>query len=293
MINIGIIIIDKELKVYKWNRWMEIHSKIPAEKITGFPLFSFFPDLNNPRFLRNFKSVLTFGNFAFFSQKLHQYLFPFQAANSLGSNFKYMRQSCTMGPLRDDNNVIRYAYIMVQDVTDIAAYEQKLLEMSIRDGLTGVYNRRYFETRLEEEFERHKRYTRPFSIIMQDIDHFKKVNDTYGHPCGDYILKAFASMIVSSIRKVDIFARYGGEEFCCLLPETRLDSAMKLAEFLRKKIERNIFIFNNTEIRITISQGIAELKTEMGAAEALLREADHALYEAKESGRNKVVKMKD
>lgn len=95
-----------------------------------------------------------------------------------------------MGPLRDDNNVIRYAYIMVQDVTDIAAYEQKLLEMSIRDGLTGVYNRRYFETRLEEEFERHKRYTRPFSIIMQDIDHFKKVNDTYGHPCGDYIFKS-------------------------------------------------------------------------------------------------------
>lgn len=87
MINIGIIIIDKELKVYKWNRWMEIHSKIPAEKITGFPLFSFFPDLNNPRFLRNFKSVLTFGNFAFFFAEITSVPFPFSSREFAGIKF--------------------------------------------------------------------------------------------------------------------------------------------------------------------------------------------------------------
>jgi diguanylate cyclase (GGDEF)-like protein len=293
MVNIGIVILDRDMNVYKWNRWMEIHSKIPAEKIIGLPLFSFFPDLNNARFIRNFKSVKTFGNFAFFSQKLHQYLFPFRATNFLGSNFKYMRQSCTMGPLRDERNVIQYVYIMVQDVTDIAAYEQKLVEMSVRDGLTGIYNRRFFETRLEEEFERHKRYSRSFSIIMQDIDFFKSVNDTYGHQCGDFILKSFASLILANIRKVDIFARYGGEEFCCLLPETKLDSAVKLAEFLRSKVENHVFQFNHTEIKITISQGVAELEKDIKSAESLLRKADDALYEAKNGGRNRVVKMKE
>ncbi len=289
MVNVGIVILDKELKVYKWNRWMEIHSKISAQEIIGASVFDFFPNLKNPRFLRNVKSVLTFGNFAFFSQKLHKYIFPFKANNSLGTDFKHMRQSCTMGPLRDENNRIQYVYIMVQDVTDVAAYEQKLIEMSIKDGLTGVYNRGFLENRLAEDFERHKRYMRPLSIIMQDIDFFKRINDTYSHPCGDYVLKNFASLIVSTIRKVDIFARYGGEEFCCVLPETGIESAKKLAEHLRKKIENEIFRFNETEIKITISQGVAELKKETVSGEELLRRADDALYEAKETGRNKVV----
>jgi len=289
MVNVGIVILDKELKVYKWNRWMEIHSKISAQEIIGVTIFDFFPEMKNPRFLRNVKSVLTFGNFAFFSQKLHKYIFPFKASNSQGTNFIHMRQSCTMGPLRDENNRIQYVYIMVQDVTDVAAYEQKLIEMSIKDGLTGVYNRRFLESRLAEEFERHKRYLRPLSIIMQDIDFFKGINDTYSHPCGDYILKTFASLIGSTIRKVDIFARYGGEEFCCVLPETGLESATKLAEHLRRKVEDEIFRFNETEIKITVSQGVAELKKETVSAEELLRRADDALYEAKETGRNKVV----
>ncbi len=293
MVNIGIVILDKDLKVCKWNRWMEIHSKIPREKIVGKSVFTFFPDLNTPRFLRNFKSVVTFGNFAFFSQKLHQYLFPFETTEALGTSFRYMRQSCAMGPLRDEKNVIQYAYITVQDVTQLTAYQQKLKDLSIRDSLTKIYNRRYFEKRLEEEFERHKRYSGTFSIIMQDIDYFKNVNDTYGHQAGDYVLKTFASLIVSNIRKVDIFARYGGEEFCCLLPETGLESAMNVAEFLRARIESNIFQFRDTPIRITMSQGVAELQEGTVSAESLLQKADNALYEAKRSGRNQVIRIEN
>ena len=227
MINTGIVILDKDLKVYKWNQWMEIHSKIPTDQIIGSSLFTFFPNLNTSWFLRSFKSVFSFGNFLFFSQKLHRYCFPFNAVNILGLNFEYMQQSCTMGPIRDENNQIKYIFITVQDVTEIAAYEAKLVEMNIKDGLTEIYNRRYLEVRLKDEIKRAKRYSRPISLVMIDIDFFKKVNDAYGHQCGDYVLKAFSTLISSIIRKTDIFARYGGEEFCCVLPETCLSMAME------------------------------------------------------------------
>ncbi len=289
MVNIGIVILDKDLHICNWNRWMEIHSRIRRNEIIGALLFDFFPHLDTPRFMKNFKSVATFGNFAFFSQKLHNYLFPFEVTSQWGSEFDHMQQSCTMGPLRDDNNVIRHIYIMVQDVTEVTSYEQKLLEMNMRDGLTGSYNRRYMEFRLQQEYERYQRYARPFSIIIQDIDFFKKINDTHGHLAGDAVLKAFTDLIVSSIRKVDIFARYGGEEFCCLLPETDLKNAATLAQILRKKVEKRIFRFNDTGISITISQGVAELNSAVTSPDSLLKRADEALYEAKRAGRNRVV----
>ncbi|MFH2065496.1 MAG: sensor domain-containing diguanylate cyclase [Pseudomonadota bacterium] len=288
MLDVGIMILDSDLKVFKWNRWMATHSKILPEKIVGKSIFEFFPDLNAPWFLRNCKSVFTFGNFAFFSQKLHKYCFPFKAYNTLGSDFDYMQQSCTVGPLRDDNNRINYIYITVQDVTEVAAYEKKLINLNTRDGLTGIFNRRYLETKLEEEFDRHIRYNRPLSLIMLDIDHFKEVNDNYGHQAGDFILKSLATLIDERIRVVDIVARYGGEEFCCLLPETTAESALALAEFLRMGVEAEIYHFKDKSIKITISQGVSDLNSNVDTAEMLLKLADDGLYEAKRAGRNKV-----
>lgn len=293
MLDAGIVILDRDLNVFKWNRWMTTHSKIKPEEIVGKPLFSFYPDLNTPWFLRNCKSVFAFGNFAFISQKLHKYCFPFKSYyNTLGYRFDYMQQSCTVGPLRDEDNEIRYIFINVQDVTEIVAYEQKLIEMNTKDGLTGIYNRRFFEPRLIEEFERHKRYDRPMSLVMLDIDHFKEVNDTHGHQAGDYILKSLSDFIGERIRNVDIFARYGGEEFCILLPETHLDAAQMLAEQIRKQIESEIFQFKKIDIKITVSQGLATLLREVENAEVLLKMADDALYDAKKAGRNRVVLMR-
>jgi diguanylate cyclase (GGDEF)-like protein len=200
-----------------------------------------------------------------------------------------MQQSCTVGPLRDENNDIQYIYINVQDVTEIVAYEQKLIEMNTKDGLTGIYNRRFFEPRLLEEFERHQRYERPMSLIMLDIDHFKNINDTHGHQAGDYILKSLTGFIAERIRNIDIFARYGGEEFCILLPETSIEAALLLAEEIRKQIGTTVFQFKKTEIRLTVSQGVAALVRRVANAEALLKMADDALYEAKKLGRDKVV----
>ncbi len=292
MLDAGIVVLDRDLNVFKWNRWMSTHSKISAEEIVGKPLFDFYPELNKSWFLRNCKSVFTFGNFAFISQKLHKYCFPFKSYyNSLGYRFDFMQQSCTLGPLRNDSNEIQYIYITIQDVTEIVAYEQKLIEMNIKDGLTGVFNRRFFEPRLEEEFQRHRRYNRSLSLIMLDIDHFKHINDTYGHQAGDYILKSISLLVEKKIRNVDIFARYGGEEFCCLLPETSLDSAKVVAENIRKQISDETFHFKDKEIRLTLSQGVASLAKDIESAEALLKKADDALYAAKNTGRNKVVAL--
>lgn len=293
MIDAGIVILDRDLNVFKWNRWMSTHSKIPAEEIVGKSIFSYYPELNTAWFLRNCKSVFTFGNFAFISQKLHKYCFPFKSYyNTLGYRFDFMQQSCTVGPLRDENNEIQYIYITIQDVTEIVAYEQKLIEMNIKDGLTGVYNRRFFEPRLAEEFQRHRRYFRSLSLIMLDIDHFKNINDTYGHQAGDSILKNLSRFVEDRIRNVDIFARYGGEEFCILLPETSLDSANVLAENIRRQLEMEVFHFKEIDIQITVSQGVATLTKLIESAEQLLKMADDALYEAKKTGRNKVVLSK-
>jgi len=177
-INIGIVILDRDLKVLGWNRWMEIHSGIPADEIRNTSIFDTYPHLNNPKFTRSCKSVYSFGNFCFFSQKLHHYLFPFKTTCYSEASFEYMQQSCAMGPLRDEDNQIKNLFIYVQDMTEVAAYEQKLVQINMKDGLTGIFNRRFLETKLAEEFNRHKRYGGVFSIIMFDIDNFKKVNDT-------------------------------------------------------------------------------------------------------------------
>jgi diguanylate cyclase len=288
-VNIGLVILDEDMKVGYWNRWMESHSGISAERITGACLFDFFPDLNTPKFLRGSRSVLAFGNFSYFSQKLHRFLFPFRPESSFESRFDLMQQSCVMGPLRDENGSVAALYLTVQDVTELAAYEHRLLEMNMRDGLTGIYNRRFLESRLADEFERYVRYSREFSVVMLDIDFFKKVNDTYGHQCGDLILKNVSSTISSMIRKTDFLARYGGEEFCCLLPETTLESAGILAERFRAAIASMKHLYQEFEIGVTISLGVSAAGKGAATCDEFLKKADDALYTAKRTGRNRVV----
>ena len=293
MIDVGIVILDKDLKIYKWNRWMELHSRITSGEIIGHCIFDFFPNLNNPRFLKSYKSVLTFGNFCFFSQKLHHYLFAFKPVSSFSSKFKYMQQNSTMGPLRNENNSIQYIYITVQDVTEIAVYEQKLLEMNTMDSLTGAYNRRFLEARLKDEFERHRRYFKPFSLIMLDIDFFKKVNDTHGHQCGDFIIKSVSSQIASIIRKTDILARYGGEEFVVVLEGLSgiHAEACSMAEHVARKIQKSInrpYLFEDYEHYSSPSIGIAMFCDHSVNVEEIIQQADAAMYLSKKAGRNTV-----
>jgi diguanylate cyclase len=288
MINLGLVILDGDLRVVHWNRWMTLHSSLAPDMVAGRPIVALFPNLDTARFRRNCKSVLAFGNLCFFSQKLHHYLFPFKPETTLYGQFEFMQQSCTMGPLRDEDGHINYLYIAVQDVTEVAAYQQRLTEMNERDALTGVYNRRFLENQVQEEIERWRRYHRPFSVIFLDLDHFKRLNDNHGHHCGDLVLKAVAQAVAGRIRRTDYFARYGGEEFCCLLPETELAAALHLAESLRALIATQEVRCEGASVRITASLGVASAAGADDPA-SLLRRADQELYRAKTEGRNRVM----
>jgi diguanylate cyclase len=289
MVDIGLVILDRDLHILHWNRWMELHSSISPDKIVGSSLYTVFPNLKRPRFLNGCKAVLAFGNFCFFSQKLHQYLFPFKPISSFDAQFEYMQQNCTMGPLRNAQGEVEYVFIAVHDVTETVNFERKLMAMNLIDALTGINNRRSLEMHLKNEYDRYKRYGRPLSLIMFDIDHFKRVNDTHGHQCGDHILITIAALIQNAIRSEDLLARYGGEEFCCLLPETSLDAAMILAERFRSRIDKNIFYCQEIQLNLTISLGVSTASAETATPELLLKKADEGLYAAKESGRNRIV----
>jgi diguanylate cyclase (GGDEF)-like protein len=161
---------------------------------------------------------------------------------------------------------------------------EKFKILSETDRLTELYNKGKFNEVLQNEIERAKRYKRPLSLIIFDIDHFKKINDTYGHKVGDEVLKELAKLIRKNIRKFDFAARWGGEEFVILAPETDIEGAKNLAEKLRKEVEKHKFLQVN---KVTISLGVAQYNFEESPEEFVVR-ADLALYKAKEGGRNRV-----
>lgn len=169
--------------------------------------------------------------------------------------------------------------------------KNKLLRtLSITDSLSGLYNHRYFQKRMKEEFLRAKRYDLPLSCLMIDIDDFKKVNDTYGHQVGDRTIVEFAGILNSSIRTIDIAARYGGEEFAVLLPQIEIEGAKNVAERFRKNVESHAFLRTDKSFNITASIGVASYPNDdMKSDEDLLKIADNSLYRAKNIGKNKVV----
>jgi diguanylate cyclase len=156
------------------------------------------------------------------------------------------------------------------------------------DFLTKIANRRAFETRLQEEFERAKRYQSVFTLLMLDIDHFKKVNDIYGHMAGDQVLQLVAQVIEDQTRFNDFVSRYGGEEFAVLLPESTLDQGRYVAEKIRHAVENTSLLYANTKIKVTVSAGVGEVDTGNDTPGTLIDRVDAALYQAKRNGRNRV-----
>ncbi|ATB33131.1 GGDEF domain-containing protein [Melittangium boletus] len=168
------------------------------------------------------------------------------------------------------------------------AYHDEIYRLTTMDGLTQIYNRRYFEEALEREVSRSRRYERSLALVMFDVDHFKLVNDRHGHLAGDYVLKQLASTLRTRIRREDVFARYGGEEFGMLLPEVDLSGAVTLADKARRLVDKQRFEFDKNVIPVTISLGVAVLEPSHRDLVDLKRAADGKLYEAKATGRNRV-----
>jgi diguanylate cyclase (GGDEF)-like protein len=169
------------------------------------------------------------------------------------------------------------------------SYHEEIYRLTTIDGLTQVFNKRYFVETLEREIGRAQRYRRELSLIMFDIDNFKKINDAYGHLAGDHVLKQLASVIKARIRREDILSRYGGEEFTIILPEIDRGNALSFADKIRTLVERTVFRFEETDIPVTISIGVASIAAELKEPHDFIRVADTNLYEAKSQGRNRVV----
>ncbi len=168
-----------------------------------------------------------------------------------------------------------------------ALYHEEIYRLTILDGLTGVHNKRFFLEFLEREVARALRHARPLTLVMLDLDHFKEINDTFGHLAGDAVLKRVAQAIGGRVRRDELLARYGGEEFAVVLPETDLEGALTFAEKVRSEVERSKFSFDGQDIRVTVSVGVSILRSG-DDSEALIAAADAELYRAKREGRNRV-----
>jgi len=182
--------------------------------------------------------------------------------------------------------ILKFTY---HDHLDVS-FQQQMIDAALRDGLTKAFNKRYFLSRLETEIAYAKRHRAPLSLVMFDVDHFKRVNDTFGHLAGDYVLTKISKLTMNTVRTEDVFARYGGEEFGVICRGVTLGNAGILGERLRSAVETERFEHEGTRMQITISVGVAaspDLPVE--TPEQLIAAADEALYQAKRTGRNRVL----
>ncbi|SAK60000.1 GGDEF domain-containing protein [Caballeronia pedi] len=295
-VGFGIFVLDRDLNVLMWNRFMQDHSGKTAEQVTGKSIFASFPELPRVWLTRKIESVFQLGSFAFSSWEQRPYLFKFDHDRPITGGVDFMQQDCTFMPLTLEREV-RAVCVTISDATHASMMQRardeavaKLQEFADRDGLTGIANRRYFELRLRDEFSRWQRYGGELSMLLFDLDHFKRINDDLGHLVGDTVLRVMAERVAKSVRVQDVFGRFGGEEFALLLPCTPFEDAMIVAEKVRRAICETPIDVQGAPVPVTASVGVARARTEVTSSyEALINEADAALYTAKREGRNRAV----
>lgn len=292
-LDVGLVVLDRDCQVQVWNSFMENHSGRRPDQVIGQQLFELFPDIPPDWFRRKAQSVFHLESRAFVTWEQRPYLFRFKNYRPITGAAEFMYQNVTFVPLVSLDGKVDHVGLIVYDVTDMAVHKQELQQANQHlkrlnrvDHLTQLYNRGTLEECLEREYLRSRRTFQSCSLLMFDIDHFKKVNDTYGHQAGDEILQATAATAKEAIRNTDIAARYGGEEFCIILIDTNAKEAQLVTERLRRNIADQSLCYKGQEIRWTISSGIAELTELMEDHRQWLECADQALYQAKRGGRN-------
>ena len=298
-IGVGLFILNRDYEIVLWNEFMAVHSGRPAESVLGGNLFKLFPELPERWMKQKLRSVFLLNTPAFTSWEQRPYLLRFPHNRPITGGVDCMRQNLTFLPLKDDDEDVRFVCVTVFDVTDESLLQerlhqtsQRLEELSVRDGLTGLYNRRHLEDCLSTEFVRVHRHGGTLSFLLLDIDHFKRLNDTYGHQAGDEALIHLANVIREVLRGDDMCGRYGGEEFALLLPNTDLDGAVKVGERLRAQLAAAPCQYKDLSLPFTISIGAATWRDgeqQANDPETLTKHADLALYRAKESGRDQVL----
>lgn len=291
--DIGIVVLDKNFEVEIFNRFMQVHSGIGPEAAIGNSIFDLFSYLDDEWFKRRVNTVFQLGIPVYTTWEQRDNVFDFALKLPIHHETRFMFQNTTFVPLHSATDEVTKVGIVVYDVTETAVNRSKLeeardqlLSLSRTDRLTSLLNRGYWEERLNDEFRRHKRNKSNVSLVMFDIDHFKKINDSYGHQLGDEAIRAVSRTMLDNSREIDVCGRYGGEEFVVILPDTDIDGAIVYCERLRKSIELLTVEFNGQSVQFTVSLGIALLDDQLKSATDWLIGADKALYQSKEGGRN-------
>jgi diguanylate cyclase (GGDEF)-like protein len=294
-IEVGILAVDRDLRVVVWNRFLEAHSGRNASEVVGRPIFDTFPDLPRRWLERKVHSVIVLKNFSFTSWRQRPYLFKFRHHRPITGGIDEMRQDCTFLPVMGNDGEVSAVCVTILDSTETCLYQTKLeeamaviAEHSVRDALTGAYNRRKLQDQLSVELARAVRYGRSLSLLMLDIDHFKRVNDSLGHLAGDEVIRLVSKVASACLRESDFLGRYGGEEFVAILPEVAAAGAAIAGERIRGAVAAARAEFEGKSIAVTISVGAAELGPTPRTVESFLGEADEALYLSKKNGRNRV-----
>ncbi|ALO35402.1 diguanylate cyclase [Colwellia sp. MT41] len=293
-IDVGLVVLDKEFTIQIFNGFMENHSGLFPREVKGKLIFDLFPEIPREWFTRKAESVFLLKNKAFTIWEQRPYLFKFDSYRPVTGSEEFMYQNTTFIPLLSATGEVSHLCLIVYDVTDTAVHKLSLKKanaelalLSQTDGLTQLFNRSHWEQCLLAEHKRWSRSQNPSSLVMIDIDHFKNINDSYGHVVGDKVIRHISGLIRHHVRETDVCGRYGGEEFAILLSDTNLENAFIFAERLRKEVSEAIVTYNDINVKYTISMGIAEVDESIETHEVWIECADAALYRSKETGRNK------
>lgn len=293
-IDVGLVVLDRNMHIKLWNGFMQNHSARASGDVLDESIFDVFPELPEAWFRRKLQSVVVLQTAAFTTWEQRPYLFRFKNYRPVTGTAESMYQNCTMLPLTDARGEVNHICLIVYDVTEVAVNRLQLQKanaqlqhISRTDGLTGLLNRKTWEQSLRLEFKRYQRYHHASSLIMLDIDLFKEINDNFGHPAGDEVIRRTAAVLREGLRESDVAGRYGGEEFAVILVDTDAAGAEVVAERLRTRIEATSVPYEKHLINYTISLGIAELSPKITDPTMWIDTADRGLYNAKRTGRNR------
>ncbi len=274
----GIYLIDRAGRVRSWNQGAANITGIAEGEIIGQPFSSLFAE-------RPAREGIPQRTLEFVRANRHS---RDEQRRRRGNGDDFMAQ-CSLDALRSESGELLGFVEVFQDVTEQKLREDQLYQRATRDALSGLFNRGHFMEQATLEIDRARRFAEPFSVIIIDIDHFKKINDTYGHEVGDKAIAVLAHTLAKDVRKIDICGRIGGEEFALALPRANKEPAMEFAQRLRRRIaEQRVVINPGKEIGFTASLGVASLRSTTRDLAELMRNADAALYRAKREGRNRV-----
>ena len=294
-IDVGLVVLDLDMNVKVWNGFMENHSGLLAANVVDRNLNKLFEELPEAWLKQKFNSVCLLKNKAFTTWEQRPFLFKFKSYRPITSSAEFMYQNVTFLPLTDITGQVTQICMIIYDVTDVAlnkkAFQKantQLELLSQTDGLTQLYNQRYWLQCCSHEYKRHIRTQQPSALIMFDIDRFKKINDTYGHPFGDKVIRKVADCLRENMRETDIAGRYGGEEFSLILVNTDLQNAHFVAERIRLTIENTAFHYQEKPVKVTVSLGVAHITSNIPDYKTWIKTADMGLYIAKNAGRNQI-----